>query len=547
MVAIAPYRPYGGAAELFSCSDREVLFEGPAGTGKTRGVCEYVNYLCATVKNMRVLFLRKTLKALRTTVLPIWEDEVLGRGHPAMHGNATRRTRDDYIYPDTGAWVLLGGLDDVDKYMSGAFDLIIIFEGTDNRDETVYARLMTRLRNYALWYQQIINDVNPKEKHHYLNQRAGRCDEDGQSLMRRILSRHRDNPKYFDHERGVWTRQGLEYVEGTLKNTPVRSEYERLYLGNWVSATGRIFETHDPARCDIRGYLDWDDTANAPRWGADGCLTLVLDASSRAQMGQESVSIRWCIGGQDWGHREPGCFQAWGMDADRRAFRLSEVYRDGETLDWWADNTLPLVQAFRLRRVMSDHADGGSGAIKMMNDRMGPYQGRDGRRVFTEANKDWKSGIDLVQWGFGTHEDHTSNRIFFVQPSLEHLDHPSSQLLGSVVGPTENLVNRGCVSTENELSGYVWRDPREGKQLDEEPDPQCPDHGIDAMRYALMGAWRVDEHKPAPPPQYDPDALYYKLGHDELDKEIARDEKRKLSAQRRAKARARRRKKKGND
>ena len=40
-----PYVGYGACTELFECEAPEVLIVGPAGTGKTRGVLERINYL----------------------------------------------------------------------------------------------------------------------------------------------------------------------------------------------------------------------------------------------------------------------------------------------------------------------------------------------------------------------------------------------------------------------------------------------------------------------------------------------------------------------
>jgi phage terminase large subunit len=87
------YRPYGAARDLFLCRDPEVLIEGPAGTGKTRAVLEYVNYLCENNDNIRVLMFRKTRASMTESVLVTYEDEVLWPGHPARTGEASRGVR----------------------------------------------------------------------------------------------------------------------------------------------------------------------------------------------------------------------------------------------------------------------------------------------------------------------------------------------------------------------------------------------------------------------------------------------------------------------
>ena len=90
------YGPRGAAAELFRNKAPEVLIEGPAGTGKTRAVLEYVNWLCESYPGIRVLLFRKTRTSMSESVLVTWEEKVLWDGHPARTGDAQRNTRQHY-------------------------------------------------------------------------------------------------------------------------------------------------------------------------------------------------------------------------------------------------------------------------------------------------------------------------------------------------------------------------------------------------------------------------------------------------------------------
>jgi len=74
---IHEYVPYGASKALFTCQDPEVLIEGPAGTGKTLSVLEYVNYLCEEYAGIRVLIFRATRASMNESVLVTFEDEVL--------------------------------------------------------------------------------------------------------------------------------------------------------------------------------------------------------------------------------------------------------------------------------------------------------------------------------------------------------------------------------------------------------------------------------------------------------------------------------------
>jgi len=71
------YTPYGAARELWSLQPNELLLEGPAGTGKTRALLEWINYLCERYAGIRVLMLRQTRESMAESVLVEWETEVL--------------------------------------------------------------------------------------------------------------------------------------------------------------------------------------------------------------------------------------------------------------------------------------------------------------------------------------------------------------------------------------------------------------------------------------------------------------------------------------
>ncbi len=46
-------------------------------TGKTRGLCEWANFMCEEYPGIRVLFLRKTKESLAESVLDTFENHVL--------------------------------------------------------------------------------------------------------------------------------------------------------------------------------------------------------------------------------------------------------------------------------------------------------------------------------------------------------------------------------------------------------------------------------------------------------------------------------------
>ena len=214
----------GGVAELWDSFDREVLVQGPAGTGKSTGILFRIFELCETVDNIRVLIARETRASMTESVLVTWETKVLPPGHPALVNGPTRAHRQSYVFPN-GSTVVVCGLDKPERTYSSEYDIIYIAEATEVTEDA-YEQLHRALRNNRLSWQQIVCDCNPSHPRHWLNQRciAGK--------MRRIVSRHEDNPAITK-----------EYLATLSALTGVRRT--RLFLGQWASAEGIVFEGWD--------------------------------------------------------------------------------------------------------------------------------------------------------------------------------------------------------------------------------------------------------------------------------------------------------------
>ncbi len=224
------YTPRGGALELFYCREREVLIDGPAGTGKTRAVLEKIFLLCEKYAGIRVLVCRKSRASMSESVLVTWEEKVVPPGHVCLRGASgrrlLRRQRHSYQFSNRSE-VVVGGMDDYAKIMSTEFDVIFVAEATE-LTEADWDALVTRLRNGRMPYQQLIGDCNPGSRRHWLNQRCNRGD------THRILSRHADNPSATP-----------EYLASLDKLQGARRK--RLRDGIWADQEGMVYETWDPA------------------------------------------------------------------------------------------------------------------------------------------------------------------------------------------------------------------------------------------------------------------------------------------------------------
>jgi phage terminase large subunit len=273
------YRAYGGAAEYIKCTDLEALCDSGAGTGKTFSLMHKAHMVANNHPGSRQVFARVTRKSMNDSVLPEWEEKVLWRGHPAIHGTAGPAHRDDYRYPN-GSVIVLHGLDNIDRILSSAYDRIYIFQAEEMTGAAgieVWDKLITRLRNGKTPYHQITGDVNPGPANHWINVRANRkicspcqrgersdgfplivemnedigapvCPEclgvDWQYQMRRIRYRHEDNPRLYDHENRCWRDFGKEYIGNELGRLKGVSR-ERLLRHRWVAEEGVILDEWD--------------------------------------------------------------------------------------------------------------------------------------------------------------------------------------------------------------------------------------------------------------------------------------------------------------
>ena len=259
------FRAHGASVEMLTACEPEILYEGPANTGKSRTLLEKCYMLANEFAGMRQLWVRKTRKSMTESILVTWEEHVVPKGHPCLSGPA-RSHRDFYDFPN-GTRVVLGGMDNPDRIMSTEYDFVCYFEATEGEQDE-WEKLGTRVRNKAihvgtgkdgeaLYWDQMVADCNPSHSNHWLNKRA----LDGK--MRRIRARHCDNPVFTKRDQAR-----LDALSGARR--------ARLRDGLWVSAEGQILSNYDPAKHHTR--LDqgsWtprsrarasSSTGTAPAW-----------------------------------------------------------------------------------------------------------------------------------------------------------------------------------------------------------------------------------------------------------------------------------------
>lgn len=228
-----------------------MILDGPAGTGKTRGILERQHLICCKNPRVRGIILRKFRSSMNETVLEVFDNEVLRAPNGDIyHDSPEWHERDQkYVYSNESE-IIVAGMDDPTKVMSSKYDWAYWNELIEGNLSDV-EKVMTRLRNFRIEYQQFIGDTNPGPPSHWINQMA----IEGKLL--RLPTVHKDNPAYWkakceceSHVHtcvGEWTAKGENYVNGTLAEDMTGITRKRLYEGLWVAAEGQVYTEWDPA------------------------------------------------------------------------------------------------------------------------------------------------------------------------------------------------------------------------------------------------------------------------------------------------------------
>ena len=269
-------------APLFTCQDPFVMVEGPRGTGKTRGTLSVLMCRALQWPGARFLLARSTRTRLTDTVLVTLENQVFPAFGIPVPGGAGRSNRHDYTLPNGSSFIPMG-LDDESRTQSLEVAGIYLAEATELDGIDAVTALAGSMRQAGYPFYQAIVDCNPVSPAHWMNQkgepiekglRVVRTREDYERLQqhnrapakspldrwKRLVTKHQDNPAYWDHETWDYTDLGRQYIKTTLES--LSGHLRRRWLdGDWVSAEGSVFpdfseERHViPSRDTIPG--DW--------------------------------------------------------------------------------------------------------------------------------------------------------------------------------------------------------------------------------------------------------------------------------------------------
>lgn len=240
---------------------------------------------------------------------------------------------------------------------------------------------------------------------------------------RLITGMHLDNPVYVDTGTGEWTERGKEYLKKLEFLSGVRRE--RLLFGRWSAAEGCVYE-------------DWNESVHL----VDRFL----------------VPREWRrIGSIDFGYTNPFTAQWWCVDPDNRLILYRELYGSKRRVSEWAEEIKRLSGDEEIEWV-ADHDAEDRATLRAAGIQTKP------------AIKPIRQGIEAVATRLKIAGD-GKPRLMLMRDSLVWRDR---ELSGS---------KQPCCLAE-EIPGYSWPQGQDSKPVKEIP-ASGPDHGCDAMRYAV--------------------------------------------------------------
>lgn len=430
----------GAALALGACRDIECCLDGAAGTGKTVGAIYKAHMMLTLYPGAKGLIARKTSTALAGSAVATYRDMIDPRENINFFGGSKARPS-AFEYPN-GSLLIVNGLDKPSKVKSWEFDIAFINEATEcSLEDIEFVR--SRLRHGKTPYPQLIMDVNPDAPTHWLNQRMNA------GITTRLVSRHEDNPRFYDAIQQEWTKEGYDYIFGVLGGlTGVR--LQRLRFGQWAAAEGTVYENcYDRHRNVIERF---EIPRSWPRY----------------------LSV-------DFGYTNPFVCQWWAQDPDGRLYCYREIYKTRTLVEDHAQQ-IATVSGWHHLLPAKDNlhknnppnwADPLPRAIICDHDAedRATLERHLGMRT-TAAKKSVSDGIQAVAVRLRPAGD-GKPRIYYFNDTLVERD----QELIKLKKPT-------C--TVEEFDSYVW-DTCNGSSKGEQPVKDS-DHGQDGQRYMVAYA-----------------------------------------------------------
>ena len=420
---------HGGPLAMWRDRHIEVMLSGPYETGKTYAALYKLHNLMLKYPGARGLMTRKLYSSLTSTAYVTFCRKVLPYppSHPLCPVTIFGGGRPETITYPNGSQIVVAGLDNADKVLSGEYDFVYVNQAEElglHDWEQLLSRTTGRAGNAP--YSQMVGDCNPGPPNHWIRNRPS---------LHVHEATHRDNPTLYDHEAEAWTAQGQRTL--AILSTLTGLRYKRGFLGLWAGAEGQIYETFDE---DVHVIDPFPLPTNWRRYRVI-----------------------------DFGYTHPFVCQWWAQDHRGVLYLYRELYMTNRMVE-------EHVQGYRGKPGILD-LSGNEEYVATICDHDAEDRAtleKHGIRTI-RAEKSIRQGIEAVQMRLRTDVDGNARMYFFRDALVE--EDESLKLRYKPQRVTE------------EFGGYAWPSldtrRREASPRDEIP-LRADDHGLDCLRYLVM-------------------------------------------------------------
>lgn len=516
----------------------EVLFDGPAGSGKTFADLVRIYTLCERWPESRILILRETGQSLVESHMALFENHILGLDHEVLKEGGDRRNRRVYDFRNgpedergvraKGAHIALGGVDRIELHLSTEWDFFLLGEATNPRiREHHWNAIKHRMRGKGIPHPHcqypdgIVTDGEYEGERvadvfahtDRFSEREVRHPKTGRTFVARAGEDDYGVPLFWRQMVAECNPSMVEGEQHWLMRKWLRGAVKSKDGGRSIPMARLVSKHCDNPTLDA-AYLDGLKSLVEPyrsvyfegKWttiegkcwptytpnrhlvrgefvrSADSGQAYVTVLDWADDHGNPKVfDVKTVTAGFDWGIGHAGSLQIVATTTDGKAFRIAEHHKHDLGIDDWARIVVELVDLYRIEAIMCDPS--ARAIYDFFNDQLGARRGRNLAGICqkadnTHATKDWlMGGIDLVRTMFA------QDRLFLFSDCH--------------YGPIDQKLKmkRAPVGLDEEIAGYVLaRDPNDPDRTLPHPDKKRNpyDDGCDALRYVLVDAFKLD-------------------------------------------------------
>ena len=218
---------------LQQATKRIVCFRGGAGSGKSYSIAQWLLSILISGKQTKILVLRKTLPALRKSILPIYETLLQDWGLAHLIGTHIQFNQSELFYKFNTNYLQFSSLDDPEKIKSSDWNYIHLEEANEfTYDDFSQLRLRLRSPNHNNRPNQIYLSFNPVSPFTWIKEKL-LDDPNERPDVFEVISNYKNNPFL-----------PPDYIKELQKLKTSNPNYYKIYvLAQWGSFENLVYSS----------------------------------------------------------------------------------------------------------------------------------------------------------------------------------------------------------------------------------------------------------------------------------------------------------------